>query len=77
MRLLTSDVIGVAGRSSWVLVPKSCWVGLVFAGTNTRSSFMIVHLKTLDGAGKADRMHVILMSEQIMEVGDTGVMVHD
>jgi hypothetical protein len=52
-------------------------LGLAFTGYNTRNSLMTVHLKTLDGSGKADRMHIVLMSEQIMEVGDVGIMVYD
>jgi hypothetical protein len=27
--------------------------------------------------GQPDRMHIVLMSEQIMEVGDVGIMVYD
>ena len=38
---------------------------------------MAIHLKTLDGANKADRMHIILLAEQIVELGDSGCMVYD
>jgi hypothetical protein len=52
-------------------------LGLSFTGMNTRNNLMTVHLKTLDGANKADRMHIILLAEQILELGDTGSMVYD
>ena len=53
-------------------------LGLSFTGTNTRNNLMTVHLKT-SGTGnyQANRMHVVLMSEQILEVGDVGCMVYD
>jgi len=53
-------------------------LGLAFTGTNTRNSLMTVHLKTANNTThKPDRMHIVLLSEQIMEVGDTGIMVYD
>jgi hypothetical protein len=52
-------------------------LGLAFTGTNTRNNLMTVHLKTNEGDYKADRIHIVLMSEQILEVGDVGVMVFD
>jgi hypothetical protein len=55
-------------------------LGLSFTGTNTRNSLMTVHLKTVSEVSndfKADRMHITLLSEQILEVGDVGVMVYD
>ncbi len=38
---------------------------------------MTVHLKTGTEANKADRVHIILLAEQILELGDTGSMVYD
>jgi hypothetical protein len=52
-------------------------LGLSFTGMNTRNSLMTVHLKTQDTDYKADRMHIILLAEQILELGDTGSMVYD
>lgn len=52
-------------------------LGLSFTGMNTRNNLMTVHLKTLDGANKADRMHIVLLSEQILELGDIGATVYD
>jgi len=52
-------------------------LGLSFTGMNTRNNLMTVHLKTLTGANQADRMHIILLAEQILELGDSGSMVYD
>ena len=52
-------------------------LGLSFTGMNTRNNLMTVHLKTGTDANKADRMHIILLAEQILELGDTGSMVYD
>ena len=52
-------------------------LGLSFTGMNTRNNLMTVHLKTQTDAYKADRMHIILLAEQILELGDTGSMVYD
>jgi len=52
-------------------------LGLSFTGINTRNNLMTVHLTTNGGDYKADRMHVILLAEQILEVGDVGVQVYD
>ena len=52
-------------------------LGLSFTGMNTRNNLMTVHLKTQTDAYKADRMHIILLAEQILELGDSGSMVYD
>ena len=52
-------------------------LGLSFTGMNTRNNLMTVHLKTQIGDFKADRMHIILLAEQIVELGDSGCMVYD
>ena len=52
-------------------------LGLSFTGVNTRNNLMTVHLKSQTGDYKADRMHIILLAEQILELGDTGSMVND
>ena len=52
-------------------------LGLSFTGMNTRNNLMTVHLKTQITDYKADRMHIILLAEQILELGDTGSMVYD
>ena len=52
-------------------------LGLSFTGMNTRNSLMTAHLKTGTGEYQADRMHIVLLAEQILEVGNFGVMVFD
>ena len=52
-------------------------LGLSFTGMNTRNNLMTVHLKTQTGDYKADRMHIVLLAEQILELGDSGSMVFD
>ena len=52
-------------------------LGLSFTGMNTRNNLMTVHLKTQTGDYQADRMHIVLLAEQIVELGDTGSMVYD
>ena len=52
-------------------------LGLSFTGMNTRNNLMTVHLKTQIDDFKADRMHIILLAEQIVELGDSGCMVYD
>ena len=51
-------------------------LGLSFTGMNTRNNLMTVRLKSQTGDYKADRMHIILLAEQILELGDTGSMVY-
>ena len=50
-------------------------LGLSFTGMNTRNNLMTVLMKTQEGDYKADRMHIVLLAEQILELGDTGCMV--
>jgi hypothetical protein len=38
---------------------------------------MTAHLKTGTGDYQANRMHIVLLAEQILEVGNYGVMVFD
>ena len=52
-------------------------LGLSFTGMNTRNNLMTVHLKSQVGDYKADRMHIVLLAECILELGDTGSMVYD
>ena len=52
-------------------------LGLSFTGMNTRNNLMTVHLKSQTNDYKADCMHIILLAEQILELGDTGSMVYD
>ena len=52
-------------------------LGLSFTGYNTRNNLMTVHLKTEVGDYQANRMHIVLLSEQILELGDVGCSAFD
>ena len=52
-------------------------LGLSFTGMNTRNNLMTVLLKTQVGDYQADRMHIVLLAEQIVELADAGAMVWD
>ena len=49
-------------------------LGLSF---NARNNLVTVRLKTETGANQADRMHIILLAEQIVELADAGALVYD
>jgi hypothetical protein len=51
-------------------------LGLAFTGTNTKNSLMTVRMKT-EEANRADRMHILLTAEMVLEVSDAGVTVFD
>ena len=44
---------------------------------NTRNNLMTVRLKTETGNYQADRMHIVLLAEQIVELADAGALVYD
>ncbi len=73
------DIDGNAYRNNKFIVgiDTEKLLGLSFTGMNTRNNLMTVHLKTQTGAYQADRMHIFLLAEQILELGDTGSMVYD
>ena len=52
-------------------------LGLSFTGMNTRNNLMTVFLKTEVDDNQADRMHVVLLAQQIVELADAGCMVYD
>ena len=52
-------------------------LGLSFTGMNTRNNLMTAHLKNQTVDYEAGCMHIILLAEQILELGDTGSMVFD
>jgi hypothetical protein len=51
-------------------------LGLAFTGTNTKNSLMTVRMKT-EEANSADRMHILLTAEMVLEVSDAGITVFD
>ena len=74
------DIDGLAYRSNKFIVGVDTekLLGLSFTGMNVRNNLMTCHLKTHANADrKADRMHIVLLSEQILEVSDTGCIVFD
>jgi hypothetical protein len=73
------DIDGNAYRNNKFIVgiDTEKLLGLSFTGMNTRNNLMTVHLKTQTGAFQADRMHIILLAEQILELADAGSMVYD
>ena len=58
-------------------IDKEKLLGLSFTGMNARNNLMTVHLKTQTDDYKSDRMQIILLAEQILELGDTGSIVYD
>jgi hypothetical protein len=52
-------------------------VGLAFTWTNTKNSLMSIRLKTDGGDGQATRMHIVLVAQQVIEIGDSGITVFD
>jgi 16S rRNA C1402 (ribose-2'-O) methylase RsmI len=51
-------------------------LGLAFTGMNTKNSLMTVRMKT-EQSNRANRFHILLTSEQILEVSDAGISVFD
>ena len=73
------DIDGNAYRQNKFIVgfDTEKLLGLSFTGMNTRNNLMTMHLKTNTGSFQANRMHIVLLAEQIMEVGDVGIQVYD
>jgi len=73
------DITGVDYRNHKFIVgiDTEKLLGLSFTGMNTRNNLMTVRLKSEDGVYKADRMHIVLLAEQIVELADAGAMVYD
>ncbi len=38
---------------------------------------MIIKLKTRVGENQASRMHIVLVAQQVIEIGDSGITVFD
>ena len=51
--------------------------GLAFTSINTTNSLMIIKFKTNGGENQASRMHVVLVAQQVIEVGDSGITFFD
>ena len=72
------DINGNEYRNNKFIVGLDCekLLGLAFTGMNTKNSLMTVKFKTNE-TNKANRIHILLYSEQILEINDTGVSVYD
>ena len=72
------DIDGNEYRNDKFIVGVECEkiLGLSFTGMNTKNSLMTVKFKTAQ-ANQATRMHILLFTEQILEISDTGVSVYD
>jgi hypothetical protein len=72
------DIQGTEYRNNKFIVALDCekLLGLAFTGMNTRNSLMTVRMKTSE-ANRANRFHILLTAEQILEVSDAGVAVLD
>ena len=52
-------------------------LGLAFTGVNTDKPLMIIKVKTITGDNRASRMHIVLVAQQVLEVGDSGITFLD
>jgi hypothetical protein len=72
------DIQGNEYRNNKLIVALECekLLGLAITGMNTRNSLMTVRMNTSE-ANRANRFHILLTAEQILEVSDAGVAVLD
>ncbi len=72
------DIDGNEFRNDKFIVAIDCekLLGLSFTGMNTKTSLMTVKFKT-NTANQANRMHILLFTEQLLEINDTGLSVYD
>ena len=52
-------------------------LGPAFTGRNTKNSLMTFKVQTKGQDRQASRMHIVLVAQQIFEVGDSGVTIFD
>ena len=52
-------------------------LGLAFTGVNTYNCLMTINFKTNNGDYQASRMRIVLVAQQVLEVGDSGVTIFD
>ena len=76
--IATVDINGNSYRNNKFIVGIDCEkiLGLAFTGMNTKNSLMTVRMKTLD-TNAANRFHILLTAEMILEIGDSGITVYD
>jgi hypothetical protein len=73
------DISGHAYRSNRFVCGIDCekMLGLAFTGQNTKNALVTVKTQTASGDYLANRMHIVLFSEQIVEIFDSGITVFD
>jgi hypothetical protein len=76
--LFNLDIDGNEYRNNKFIVGLDCekLLGLAFTGMNIKNSLMTIRMKTA-AANKANRFHVVLTSEQILEISDAGIQFFD
>ena len=52
-------------------------LGLAFTGQNTKNALMTVKLQAGSRDLLANRMHIVLVSQQVIEIGDSGITLFD
>ena len=52
-------------------------LGLAFTGANTKNTLMTSKLKTRAGENQASSMHIVLVAQQVIECGDSGITNFD
>ncbi len=72
------DIDGVSYRNNRFIVGVDAerLLGVSFSGTNTKNALVTVKVKTSD-ANKADRINIVLMAQQVIEIGNVGIDVFD
>jgi hypothetical protein len=65
-------------RNNKFIVGLDCdkLLGLAFTGMNTKNSLMTIRMKTA-ATNRANRFHIVLTSEQILEISDAGIQFFD
>ena len=73
------DITGESYRSNKFICGIDCekMLGLAFTGQNTKNALMTIKLQTGSGDLLANRMHIVLVSLQIIEIGDSGITIFD
>ena len=73
------DISGQAYRSNTFICGIHCerMLGLAFTGQNTKNALMTVKLQTGSGDLLANRMHIVLVSQQVVEIVDSGITIFD
>ena len=52
-------------------------LGLAFTGINTNNALMTIKFNTNVGECQASRMHIVLVAQQVLEMGDSGITFFD